>query len=107
MADPCVTQPGIRSELAGALHYDQVRPGDAVGAIADYNRRPLLRRPWLVNGNCTRTTSPKSKGIVDVVFGIAPDGRKSRSACGSGSAGQRPLLLTQADEINEIPDLRD
>ena len=62
---------------------------------------------WLVNGNGTGTTSPKSKGIVDVVFGIAPDGRKSWRARGSGSAGQRPLLLAQMDGIDKILDLGD
>ena len=62
---------------------------------------------WLVNGNGTRTTSPNSKGIVDVVLGIAPDGGKTRSARGSGSAGQRPLLLAQTNEIDKILDLGD
>jgi hypothetical protein len=62
---------------------------------------------WLVKGNGTRTTSPKSKGIVDVVFGIAPDGGESRRARGSGGAGQRPLPLAQANEIDKILDLGD
>jgi hypothetical protein len=62
---------------------------------------------WLVNGNGTRTTSPKSTGLEDVVFGIAPDGGESRRARGSGDAGERPLLLAQANEIDEILDLSD
>ena len=32
-------------KLAGDRHHDQVRPGDAVGAVADDNRRPLFLRP--------------------------------------------------------------
>jgi hypothetical protein len=43
--------------------------------------------------------------IVDVVFGITPDGRESWHARGSGSAGQRPLLLAQTNEIHEMLDL--
>src|SRR5271169_189740 len=60
---------------------------------------------WMLNGNGTRTTSPNSKGIVDVVFGIAPDGRESWHARGSGGAGQRPLLLAQTNEVHKILDL--
>jgi hypothetical protein len=74
---------------------------------AGNDRGPFLRRLWLVNENGTRTASPKLNGIVDVVLGIAPDGGKSRSARGSGSGGQRPLLLAQADKINKILDLGD
>src|SRR5205807_228858 len=54
-----------------------------------------------------RTTSPNSKGIVDVVFRIAPNRGKGRSTRGRGGAGERPLLLARADEIDKIFDLGD
>src|SRR6266853_2084911 len=62
---------------------------------------------WLVNGNGTSTTSPNSKGIVDVVFRIVPDYSECRSARRGSGAGQCLLLLAQADEVDEILDLGD
>ena len=46
---------------------------------------------WLVNG--TRATLPNSKGIGDVVLGIAPDGYKGRRTRDGGRRGQRSALL--------------
>src|SRR5690348_15529567 len=62
---------------------------------------------WLVNGNGTRMMSPNSKGIVDVVFRIAPDRGKARSTRRGCSADKRPLLLAQTDEVDKILNLGD
>jgi hypothetical protein len=42
---------------------------------------------WLVNGNGTKTTVPKSKGIVNVVFRIVPHGGEGWGARDCNGAG--------------------
>src|SRR5262249_10237637 len=61
---------------------------------------------WLVNGNANKTTSPNSKGIVDVVVRVTPNGREGGRA-GCGGPGQRALLLAQANKVDEVLDLGD
>src|SRR5262249_28707425 len=62
---------------------------------------------WLVKGNDKRTTSPNSKGIVDVVFRIAPDrGERRFAGCCRGTRCGT-LLLAQPKEIDEILDFGD
>jgi hypothetical protein len=60
---------------------------------------------WLVNGNGTSTTSPNSKGIVNVVVRIIPDRGEGRLTHAGGGTSKRSILLTHANEIDEIFDL--
>ena len=46
MADPGLTHAGIRPELAGYRHDDQIRPGGAVGAIADDDPQAASSMPF-------------------------------------------------------------
>src|SRR5205814_8380444 len=65
----------------------------------------FLETVLLVKGNGTSTTSPNSKGIVDVVVRVAPDRGQSRRARGRSGAREGAVLFARPDEINEVLDL--
>ena len=58
-----------------------------------------------MKGNGTKTIAPNSKGIVNVVFRVASDGREGRETSGGGISFKGVVLLAEPNEIREILDL--
>ena len=66
-----------------------------------------MEMAWLVKGNGTRTTRPKSseatsEGIVGVVLGVVPDGGEGRGAGGGHGAGDGTVLIALTDEVDKV-----
>src|SRR5207248_11582722 len=82
------------------------RRGDQRRRLPGISRRRGCRLPFTdpCLGDEVNASSSTSKGIVNVVFRIAPDRGKSRHARRRGGSGQRPFLPAQTDENDEILD---
>ena len=68
----------------------------------------FLTAVWLEKGNGTRRTSPKSKLVIDGVFGVVPDpceGLFGKLRGGSGQKHVGPLVAQELDEILDFVDL--
>src|SRR5450759_1790746 len=62
---------------------------------------------WSVNGKATSSISPNSKGVIDAVVGIAPDGGESGFRSLHRGLHQLARFVAAAQEIHEIVNLGD